>query len=283
MSTTLTQPIKWHGGKHYLAKRIVDLMPPHTRYLEPFAGGLSVLLRKPCEGIAEWVNDTHRHLTNFWQVLQHDHLFEQFRRHVEAIPLSEQEFETAQSLTKLLGWHGNMKDGSMSSEAKVMRAAFFFVTMRQSRQGLGRDYCTPTRRTRRGMNEQVSAWLTAVDGLPDVHQRLRRVEVWNRPAIDAIKKLDGPDLLVYADPPYVHSTRSTTGEYAHEMTEWQHAELLDVLRGMEGKFILSGYRCELYDRDAESAGWRRVDFDLPNNASSKTTKERKTECVWMNY
>lgn len=39
-----TSPLKWHGGKHYLAARIVALMPPHTHYVEPFAGGLSVLL-----------------------------------------------------------------------------------------------------------------------------------------------------------------------------------------------------------------------------------------------
>ena len=36
-------PLKTHGGKRYLAERLVALMPPHTHYVEPFAGGLSVL------------------------------------------------------------------------------------------------------------------------------------------------------------------------------------------------------------------------------------------------
>jgi DNA adenine methylase len=31
----LTPPLKWHGGKHYLARRIVEMMPPHTHYVEP--------------------------------------------------------------------------------------------------------------------------------------------------------------------------------------------------------------------------------------------------------
>jgi len=47
-STTspLTQPLKWYGGKHYLAQRIIDRMPRHLHYVEPFGGGLAVLLAK---------------------------------------------------------------------------------------------------------------------------------------------------------------------------------------------------------------------------------------------
>jgi DNA adenine methylase len=43
---TLTQPLKWWGGKHYLARKIIDLMPRHLHYVEPYAGGLAVLLEK---------------------------------------------------------------------------------------------------------------------------------------------------------------------------------------------------------------------------------------------
>ena len=35
----LTPPLKWPGGKHYLAKGIIDLMPPHTHYVESYFGG----------------------------------------------------------------------------------------------------------------------------------------------------------------------------------------------------------------------------------------------------
>jgi DNA adenine methylase len=134
------------------------------------------------------------------------------------------------------------------------------------------------------MNEQVSAWLTAVDGLPEFHQRLRRVEIRCKDAVELILELDSPATLFYLDPPYLHETRSTTSEYgAYEMSREQHVKLLATLAGIEGKFILSGYRSELYNRFAKKCGWRRVDFDLPNNASSAATKERKIECVWCNY
>lgn len=46
MSPKLTQPLRWHGGKHYLAKIIIDLMPPHLHYVEAYGGGLAVLLEK---------------------------------------------------------------------------------------------------------------------------------------------------------------------------------------------------------------------------------------------
>ena len=263
----MNSPIKWHGGKHYLAKKIIAMMPPHTRYLEAFAGGLSVLINKPCDGISEYVCDTNEELTNFWRVLAYTP--DRMLRALWGTPLSQAEW---------------IESGAHSPSDNVRRATGFFIRMRQSRQGLGKDFCTPTSRTRRGMNENVSAWTSAVDGLPEIHQRLRRVEVWTIPAIDAIKKLDSPDLLVYADPPYLHETRSSTGEYGiNEMSDIAHVALLDCLAGMRGKFMLSGYQSKMYDSAASLHGWRRVDFNLPNNASSSKIKERKTECVWMNF
>ena len=45
----MIQPLKWHGGKYYLASKIVDLMPPHLHYVEPFFGGGAVLLARDPE------------------------------------------------------------------------------------------------------------------------------------------------------------------------------------------------------------------------------------------
>lgn len=313
----IRQPLKWHGGKFYMAPKIIPLMPKHARYLEPYAGGLAVLIRKPYEGIAEWANDTHKMLTNFWQVISNPITFDDFYRRVSCVPLSEEAFDLALADTT--------PDYPITPvEKKVVQAVNFFVSIRQSRQGLGKDYCTPTSRLRRGMNEQVSAWLSSVEGLPEVHERLKRVEIWNRPAIKAIKDLNHPDLFVYADPPYMLGTRgSGAGEYGpHEMSDRAHAILLATLSSEEsfdafveksghrfdqrwfermsgaeiydefvhaaskpflGKFMLSGYQSDLYDQFAEVFSLSVAEFDLPNNASGKRTKERKKERVWMNY
>lgn len=282
---SLTPPLKWHcpGGKHYLAARIVALMPPHTHYVEPFAGGLAVLLAKDPEGVSEVVNDLDRELTTFWDVLKDDGLFDRFRRRMERTPFSELEFRRAvEQSDKNRGIFS--RGFGFADTAAVHAAAAFFVRCRQSLAGRMKSFTGVTKtRTRRGMNNEVSAWLTAVEGLPAVHERLKRVLILNRDALDVIRGQDGPDTLQYLDPPYLHSTRATTGDYAHEMTVEQHAKLLEALADVKGKFLLSGYRSELYDTFARAYRWNRHDFEIANHAAGGTGKRRMTECVWCNF
>jgi DNA adenine methylase len=94
-TTRLTPPLKWHGGKHYLASRIIGLMPPHRNYVEPYAGGLSVLLTKNPDGVSEMANDLNGELTNFWRVLQREDDFNRFKRIIDAVPFSELEWRDA--------------------------------------------------------------------------------------------------------------------------------------------------------------------------------------------
>jgi DNA adenine methylase len=285
----LTQPIKWHGGKHYLAPKIVALMPPRCKnpnkpdladpgwlhYVEPFAGGLSVLLANDPEGISEVVNDLNGELTNFWGVMRDLEEFGKFQRQLEATPFSECEHQWACQLEG---------DPRQFESHPWRRAVAFFVRCRQSLSGRMNGFAGITRnRTRKGMNEQVSAWLNCVEGLPAVHERMMRVLVRNRPALEIIQKEDGPRTLFYLDPPYLHETRATTGEYEHEMTDEQHGELLEVLGSVKGRFLLSGYRSELYDDGASACKWARHDFDLPNNSAGGKEKQRRAECVWCNF
>ncbi len=107
--------------------------------------------------------------------------------------------------------------------------------------------------------------------------------ILNGDAIKVIRQQDGPRTLFYCDPPYLHETRTTTGEYDHEMTTQQHCDLLAELNTITGRFLLSGYHSPMYDAVAKSAGWRCVEKQIDNKASSKREKEIKTECLWMNY
>jgi DNA adenine methylase len=267
----LTATVKWHGGKWYLAARIIKLMPPHTHYVEPFAGGLAVLLAKDPEGISEVVNDLDGGLTNFWRVLQGEATFRRFHRMVEATPFSEPEWEAA-------------RDGLQGcpDADPVQRAFWFFIRCRQSLAGRMDSFAPLSRtRTRRGMNEQASAWQSAVEGLPAVHARLWRVAILNRPAVEVIRQQDGPGTLHYLDPPYVHETRTAKDVYGCEMSEADHRELLDVVRACKGKVMLSGYPSELYDKALK--GWNRHSFDLANHAAGGKAKRRQIEVVWCNF
>lgn len=263
---SLVQPLKWHGGKFYLAPKLIALMPPHTHYVEPFFGGGSVLLTKSPDGISEVVNDVHQELTNFWRVLQDEDSFAKFKRVIDAMPFSQTEWEQA----------------SEASDDPIRRAINFFVLCRQSRAGKLAAFATLSRnRTRRRMNEQSSSWMTAVEGLPDVAARLKRVVVLCGSAVKVIRAQDGSNTLFYLDPPYVHESRVTTADYDHEMTTQQHIELLETIEACEGKVMLSGYPNDLYDRRLK--GWNVVDIKIDNKASSAKEKPIMIERVWMNY
>ena len=271
-------PLKWHGGKYYLAAKIVRLMPLHLHYVEPFFGGGDVLFARdpedregwlfPHQGISEVVNDLNDRLINFWRVLKSPELFEAFHRRAQAIPVSRSEWEEA---------HAHV-DG----QDPLANALAFFVDCRQSRSGLMTSFTAVTRnRTRRRMNGNVSEWLSAVDGLPEVHARLRRVLVEKMPALDIIKREDTAGTLFYCDPPYLHETRTSKDAYSYEMNEQEHKDLLPLLLECKGKVMLSGYPSELYDTQLKS--WTRHTFDLPNNAAGGEVKRRMTEVLWCNF
>lgn len=265
-------PIKWHGGKNYLASRIVSLIPNHVHYIEPFFGGGAVFFKKTNDLIeqhSEIVNDSYGELMNFWQVLQSDELFTQFEKRVALTPFAKPI------------WESSLND---KSQCPVDRAWAFFVRYRQSRQGLGRDFATMSRtRTRRGMNEQVSSWLSAIEGLPEAHERLKRVVVLNEDALSVIRREDGKHSFFYCDPPYLANTRVVPKAYEFEMTDSQHEELLNTLGTIQGKFLLSGYMNPMYNSAAKHYGWQRIDIPIDNKASSKKIKPKKIECLWANY
>ena len=241
-------------------------MPEHIHYVEPFFGGGSVLLNKPAEGVSEVVNDVHHELTNFWRVLQDETKFEKFKRIVEAMPFSQVE------------WN----DAHEKSHSSIREAVNFFVRCRQSRAGKFDCFATLSRnRTRRKMNEQASSWLTAVEGLPAVAARLKRVVVMCDDAVKVIHSQDGDNTLFYLDPPYVHESRVTTSDYDFEMSTDQHTDLLEAVSQCNGNVLLSGYPNELYDRYLKD--WNTVDIEIDNKASNAKRKPIKIERIWMNY
>jgi DNA adenine methylase len=287
MKDDLTPPLKWHGGKHDLAKWIIGLMPPRCKtpnapkpddpgwlhYVEPYFGGGAVLLANDPEGVSEVVNDLNDNLANFWMVLQEPVFFPMFQRVMESTPFSE--FEYQRAVARIVHF---------DIDGPVTRAVAFFIACRQSLSGRMKGFTGITRqRTRRGMNAEVSAWLNCIEGLPAVHERLKRVLIRNRPALEIIQKEDGPRTLFYLDPPYLHETRATTGEYLHEMTEVDHIELLTALNGIKGRFLLSGYHSTLYDEWAFQSNFTCHEMQINNHAASGKTKRTMTECVWTNF
>jgi DNA adenine methylase len=276
-----------NGGKHYLAEKVLDLMPRHLHYVEPYFGGGQVLFRRDpadarlwwdgltsdgrkADGVSEVVNDIDGDLMNFYAVLKDPESFDRLRHLLGLTLHSEAEWQAASQL--LSGGAGD----------PVERAAGLFVTCRQSLSGR-KDTFAPTVRTRLrgGRNDGVNGWWNAVDGLRAAHERLRDVKVLCRPAVEVIRSEDTPATLFYLDPPYLHETRTAREVYEHEMTEADHRRLLGALLAVKGKVILSGYPSALYG--STLAGWTRRELDLPNNAAGGRAKRRMTEVLWCNF
>lgn len=268
--------INWHGGKHYLAPWILSHQPKEfVHYVEPYFGGGAVLFEM-CFGHSEVINDINGKLINFWRALQSPSAFDDLRRLAVATPFSKPRW--LQAVARLSGWT------ERGEEPDVEAALDFFILVRMSRQGLMRDFSTLSKtRTRAGQNENASAWLGAVEGLPEVHQRLRGVVILQEPAVSVILREDSPVTWFYVDPPYVSSTRYSTGEYEYEMTDQDHLILLAALQNIEGKFALSGYPSALYDDFAGEAGWWYADREIDNKASGAKQKGVKIERLWFNY
>jgi DNA adenine methylase len=82
--------------------------------------------------------------------------------------------------------------------------------------------------------------------------------------------------LVYADPPYVLSTRGGREYYQHEMTDADHVRLLAVLKSLPCPVMLSGYPSPLYE--AALTGWEREEFRVMTRGHTWAT-----EVLWFNY
>ncbi|MHB8225062.1 DNA adenine methylase, partial [Acidithiobacillus sp.] len=115
----MKSPIVWLGGKGRLAERITPLLPRperHLTYVEPFAGGASILFSRRQAGI-EVINDANRDIAHFFKTLRDDG--DRLREYLQNTPYSRQVFED---------WRG--ADPAMLPPLE--RAARFFYMSRSS-------------------------------------------------------------------------------------------------------------------------------------------------------
>jgi DNA adenine methylase len=257
----------WYGGKFSHLNWLLPLLIKCHHYCEPFGGSAAVLLNREPSPV-ETYNDMDSEVVNFFSVLR-----DKRKKLVQAIgltPFSREEFCLAL----------RTDDPGMSD---VERARRFFIRARQARTGLAQTaslgrWANCKNTSRAGMAGVVSRWLGSVEMLPQIAERLLRVQIENRPALDVIRLYDGKGTYFYCDPPYPHQSRGDAKAYRYEMSDEEHRELAHLLHRVAGKAAISGYRCELMDtlyRD-----WRRIDAPPKNCHSVKTVRQ---EALWANY
>ncbi|QPR68531.1 DNA adenine methylase [Lysinibacillus macroides] len=224
--SSIPRILHYPGSKWSLADWIISHFPDHETYLEPFFGSGAVLFSKNRSQL-ETVNDLDGEIVNLFQVIRErpDELAHQ----IKFTPHAREEYYNSYT----------------AADDELERARRLIVRLWQGRGGK-----TSHRTGWRSMIEMNGPlpgkeWLAFPEKIAVVAERLIGVQIENQPAVELIQRYSRQNVLIYADPPYILSTRTTTS-YKHEMTNEQHEELLTVLNNHPGPVILSGYENELY-------------------------------------
>ena len=252
--------LKYPGSKWSLAKWIISHFPEHHSYLEPFFGSGAVLFTKQRSNI-ETVNDLDGNVVNLFEWIRKDP--QRLAYEIYYTPYARQVYEDAfmrfpeDSFERAVNFYIrlNMGHGFRTTGEKV--------GWKNDVQGRERAYA-------------ARDWCSLPGRIMEAAERLRGVQIENRPAVELMGRFNYPNVLIYLDPPYMPGTRHGP-QYRCEMySRESHEELLEAAKKHKGPVLISGYESDLYN--CLLKGWHREEMD-----SYSQTGSRKKEILWMNY
>lgn len=277
---------KAHGGKSRLSREIISHFPtnkdwsPETvgriYFFENFAYTASVAtnLHTGNLGIVRvTLTDLDPAKVNLLNVIKYK--CDKFIETLSRIEYSQASFDWSVKALEAI-------DNSEETAGDIYWAAAFLVNNRMSRGGLGKTFAWSERK-RGGQPGDLNAWKTMMVDLKLISDRLSSYDIYEQNGLKILWRTRcSPNALLYMDPPYLIETRTAKKAYGKfECSDKFHRVMLKMALRHKGKIMISGYRSKLYD--TMLAGWRRVDFDVPNNSGQGKTKQRRIECIWMNY
>ena len=253
----MNSPINYFGGKSNLAKTIIERIPKHRCYVEPFAGAAWVFFKKP-EAKVEVLNDRDNNIVNLYRVIQYHP--EEFLRQFKTLFISRKIFE-------LLQRHD---DECMTDIQRAVKWLYILKTSFSGR-GVGAAF---SYRTTKAPNLNL---VDLEESIIAVHWRLARVLLENLPYQEVLGRYDRPHTFFYLDPPYY-----AIKGYRFNFEAKDFEELAAALGQLKGQFLLSlndhpevrrifaafkiqtvpiRYSCM---RAPGAAGWRRGELLISN-------------------
>lgn len=242
-----------------MANWIISYFPEHHSYLEPFFGSGAVLFNKQRSNI-ETVNDLDGNVVNLFEWIRKDP--ERLAHEIYYTPYSRKVYEDVfavnpeDSFEKAVNFYIklNMGHGFRTTGEKV--------GWKNDVQGRERSYASQD-------------WCNLPGKIMQAAERLRGVQIENKPAVELILRFNYKNVLIYCDPPYMLKTRHGK-QYKCEMSDKDHEALLDVLLKHTGPVIISGYDTPLYNSMLKN--WNKFDTICYSQVCSK-----KREVLWINY
>jgi DNA adenine methylase len=250
------------GGKTRLADWIIEQLPGHTVYVEPFGGSAAVLLNKP-RSHTEVFNDLDGDVVQFFEVARERS--NDLAKWVRRTPYSEELHQQ---------WVQEFYAGERPDNPVERAGRFLFLRYTQylgkyeGPSGFKRD----TPRTRVGAS---TVWLRVPDRVDEICNRLQGVSIQNQHFSEMIDDYDGEDTVFYCDPPYLDR------ENSYRVDDFDHADLAAALDGIKGYAAVSYTdRPEgLYERWAE----RTRAHHHHSGATKDEAVEEMTERLLLNY
>lgn len=254
-------PLIWFGGKGKVAKHIIDKMPKHSCYVEPFGGAAHVISQKQPVPF-EIYNDIDGEVVNFLMVAVNEP--ERLQKECDALPYSRMLYEK---------W----KREHPPDDDFTRAVRFFYVNRSGIAKGnSGSSFSTDTGWRHSKEHNTARTYRSACEVITSFAERMKSVMIDNRDFRDIIRVYDSTDTLFYIDPPYIGREKY----YAGGFTETDHRDLAALLNGIKGKAIVSYYDhpllLELYP------DWRRETFQCARqvvNGNNNTS----TELMLMNF
>jgi DNA adenine methylase len=254
--------ISYYGGKQRLASKLAPLIPKHTVYVEPFAGGAALLLKKPRPEVTnqvhyrEVINDADGRLINFYRQLRDNG--EELIRRIQLTLYSEEEHKIA------------LRDG-LDHPCPLEAARRYYVNIQQS---FSNRLNGGWKRSVFGCNH-AAGWVNKLERLPEYLDRMVAVYIANTDALNCIQQWDSPQSFFYCDPPYPGADQ---GHYKGYTVE-DFAQLVEVLDGIQGAFLLSCYDVPEVTIPPD---WERFEFGAQMSAAKPTKRAEDLSCVRKN-
>ncbi|MDQ3191028.1 MAG: DNA adenine methylase [Bacteroidota bacterium] len=252
-------PITYYGGKQNMLKYLLELIPAHRIYCEPFFGGGALFFAKPKSEV-EVINDKNGEVINFFKVIKTK--FPELQKEIQATLHSRELYKKAMVVYE----HPDLF-------SDVKRAWALWTLTNQGFAGLIGSWGFG-----KTDSKEKSLANKREDFTQDYAQRLKTVQIENNDALKVIARCDSKETFIYADPPYIGSDMGHYKGYS----EQDYKELLNMLAKAQGKFLLSSYPSQILNQYIKKYKWRMKKVEK-SIAVTKHTDKKKIEMLVFNF
>ena len=255
------------GGKSQMAPWIIDHLPDHECYVEPFAGSAAVLLTKPLSTV-EVLNDRDRDIVHFFEVVLEQPA--ELAEFVRNIPYSRQLYEE---------WAEDYYAGCRDDDPVARAGKWLYLRY----ASFGGKYGRRTgwkRASVRNRQPPSRNWENVDERIFIIRDRFRGAEIECLDYKDVIDRYDSEQTVFYCDPPYVEADDDY---YRVSDSEFPHGELADTLTKIDGAAIVSYTDAP---EDSPLRDWHVSEFKKKNAArrgSHTEWNDETTERLFMNF